>query len=109
MKERRVRFTATAGQHVAQERSWWLTNRDHQELFAIELESAVRILAILPGAGTPYLQTTLPTLRRLYVRMGRSQAGPIEHLPNSDKLCLSFAERPRIWYDLAEAPSARLT
>jgi len=68
VKERRVRFTATAGQHVAQERSWWLTNRDHQELFATELESAVRILAILPGAGTPYLQTNLPTLRRLYVR-----------------------------------------
>ena len=68
MKERRVRFTATAGQHVAQERSWWLTNRDHQELFATELESAVRILAILPGAGTPYLQTSRHALRRLYVR-----------------------------------------
>jgi len=68
VKERRVRFTATAGQHVAQERSWWLTNRDHQALFATELEAAVNILATLPGAGTPYLRTSVPELRRLYLR-----------------------------------------
>ena len=68
MKARRVRFTATAGQHVDHERGWWLENRDHQELFATELESAVKILAILPGSGTPYLRTNLPGLRRLYLR-----------------------------------------
>ncbi|MSO34864.1 MAG: hypothetical protein EXQ54_00335 [Acidobacteria bacterium] len=68
MRERRVRFTATARQHVTQERSWWLAKRDHQELFATELESAVNILAIMLGVGTPYLRTELPALRRLYVR-----------------------------------------
>ena len=68
MKERRVRFTATAGQHLDHERTWWFDNRDHQELFATEVESAVEILAILPGAGTPYLQAGLHGLRRLYLR-----------------------------------------
>lgn len=68
MKERRVRFTATAGHHVALERSWWLTNRDHQALFATELESAVNIVSILPGAGSPYLRTEVPALRRIYLR-----------------------------------------
>jgi hypothetical protein len=68
VKERRVRFTATAAHHVAQERNWWLTNRDHQALFATDLESALNILAILPGAGTPYLRTEAPALRRLYLR-----------------------------------------
>ena len=68
MKERLVRFTATASQHVDRERKWWLENRDYQELFATELESAAKILALLPGAGTPYTQTDVADLRRLYVR-----------------------------------------
>ena len=68
MKKRRVRFTATAGQHVERERAWWLKNRDHQEIFANELRIAEQILAILPGAGTPYHRTDLKTLRRLYLR-----------------------------------------
>lgn len=68
MKERRVRLTATANQHVELERTWWLNNRDHQELFATELESAVKILTILPGAGTAYTRTELTGLRRLYLR-----------------------------------------
>jgi len=65
---RRIRFTATAHQHLDSERAWWLKNREHQELFATELESTVAVLAILPGAGTPYRGTTLPGLRRLYLR-----------------------------------------
>ena len=68
MTERRVRFTATANQHVAQERAWWIANRDHHELFATELEGAIRILAVLPGAGTPYTKSLTPDLRRLYLR-----------------------------------------
>jgi plasmid stabilization system protein ParE len=66
--ERRVRFTETAAQHVEDEREWWLANRDYQELFAAELESALRILATLPGAGTIYPQSDTPGLRRLYLR-----------------------------------------
>lgn len=67
MNERRVRFTATARRHVDRERTWWLENRDYQALFATELEAALRILALLPGAGTAYRQTNVAGLRRLYL------------------------------------------
>ena len=53
MNERRVRFTETASDQVDRERIWWLANRDSQELFATELENALRIAAVLPGAGHP--------------------------------------------------------
>ena len=68
MTERRVRFTATASMHVDRERTWWLANRDHEDLFALEIEDAVKILALLPGAGTPYTQSETPHLRRIYLR-----------------------------------------
>lgn len=68
MKPRRVRFTKTASSHIDRERRWWLENRDHQALFATELEKAVQILALLPGAGTPYPHSGATDLRRLYVR-----------------------------------------
>jgi plasmid stabilization system protein ParE len=45
-----------------------MANRDHQELFATELESAIQLAAVLPGAGTPYTKGSTPKLRRLYVR-----------------------------------------
>lgn len=68
MKERRVRFTHTAAQHVVDEDAWWLANRDRQDLFATELEDALKILATLPGAGSPYTRSTVPDLRRIYLR-----------------------------------------
>lgn len=68
MKRRRVRFTATAREHIRRENTWWLENRDHREVFADELEEAIGILAVLPGAGTPYTHTDLAGLRRVYLR-----------------------------------------
>jgi plasmid stabilization system protein ParE len=68
LKPRRVRFTETANHHVDRERAWWLENRDHEALFAAELDKAIEILALLPGAGTLYPQTVEPDLRRLYLR-----------------------------------------
>lgn len=68
MKERRVRFTATAQRHANREKTWWLANRDYHELFAAELEAAVRVLARLPGVGTPYTQTNVAGLRRFYLQ-----------------------------------------
>ena len=68
MKPRRVRFTATASQHVEAARTWWLANREHRDVFATELESAIQVAALLPGAGTPYSDARTPGLRRLYVR-----------------------------------------
>jgi hypothetical protein len=68
LKERHVRFTATAQRHVEREKARWLENRAHTELFATDLETALRILAFLPGVGTPYKQTDVAGLRRLYLR-----------------------------------------
>lgn len=64
MKARGVQFTETAAQHVQDEREWWLANRDQQELFATEPDVALQVLAVLPGAGTPYTRSGTPELRR---------------------------------------------
>lgn len=68
MKQRHVSFTFTAQRHVAQEQKWWLENRDHPEIFAEELEQAIKIVAVLPGAGTVYPNPSVPGVRRVYLR-----------------------------------------
>lgn len=68
MRPRRVRFTATAQRHIGREKTWWLENRLHIDAFATEVEDAVRMLSLLPGAGTPYTAAGVPGLRRLYLR-----------------------------------------
>ena len=67
MTPRRVRFTSTARRHIEHEKQWWLENRTHAEVFVSEFEQALRVLALLPGAGTPYEKAGVPNLRRLYV------------------------------------------
>ena len=67
MTPRRVRFTATAHRHVQREKQWWLDNRTHTEVFVAEFEQALRVLALLPGAGTSYPQAAVPGLRRICV------------------------------------------
>ncbi|HWB29694.1 MAG TPA: hypothetical protein VG736_04260 [Vicinamibacterales bacterium] len=67
MTPRIVRFTETASRHVEHERTWWLEHRDYLDLFAADLESAVRLLAVLPSVGTPYTQADISGLRRLYL------------------------------------------
>lgn len=68
MKPRRIRFTRTAQAQIQRETAWWLENRDHADVFADELEQALRVLSVLPGAGTPYALADIPGLRRLYLR-----------------------------------------
>jgi hypothetical protein len=68
LNPRRVRFTATARRHVQREKKWWLENRIHVGVFVTEFEEALRILAWLPGAGTPYPKAAIVGIRRLYVR-----------------------------------------
>ena len=68
MKQRRVRFTATASEHVRREKTWWLENRIRTEVFAAEFAEALKILAILPGAGTSYPHADVADLRRIYLR-----------------------------------------
>lgn len=67
MKERRVRFTATARRHLRREKTWWLENRIHTDVFAAEFERGLQVLALLPGAGTTYPQAGIAGLRRLYL------------------------------------------
>ena len=68
MKDRPVRFTFTAQQHVAREKAWWLENREHTEVLAEELEQGLKIVAMLPGAGTVYARSPIPGVRRIYLR-----------------------------------------
>lgn len=68
MKHRRVSFTATAQRHVDREKAWWLENREHQEVFTEELEQALRIISLLPAAGTVYTASPSPPVRRVYLR-----------------------------------------
>ena len=65
MTPRRVRFTATAQRHVQREKAWWLENRTYIEVFTTEFAAALRVLALLPGAGTPYAEAGVTGLGRL--------------------------------------------
>jgi len=53
---RLVRFTGTAQDHVRREKAWWFENRTDTEIFATEIEHALKILAVLQGAGALYPQ-----------------------------------------------------
>jgi plasmid stabilization system protein ParE len=64
---RRVRFTPTARRHVHREELWWVANRIHLEVFVDEFEQALKVLALLPGAGSLYPQAGVRGLRRIYV------------------------------------------
>jgi plasmid stabilization system protein ParE len=68
LKNRRIRFTATAREHVRGEKAWWLANRDHADFFTEELERALKIIGALPGVGTLYAQSPVLGVRRVYVR-----------------------------------------
>ena len=67
MTGRRVSFTFTARHQIDLEHRWWLENRDQRELFEDELGSALNLLALLPGIGTPYELSPGPGVRRLYL------------------------------------------
>jgi hypothetical protein len=45
-----------------------MENRIYPDVFVAEFEEALRVLAVLPGAGTAYPQAGIPGLRRLYVQ-----------------------------------------
>jgi plasmid stabilization system protein ParE len=53
---------------VKLEKTWWLANRDHTTVLADELEQALKIVAALPGAGTPYAPSPVHGVRRIYLR-----------------------------------------
>jgi len=44
---------------VQQEKAWWNKRRIHSELFAAELEAALRLLALLPATGSIYTKVSI--------------------------------------------------
>ena len=68
MRLRRVRFTEAARAQIAEHKLWWARNRDHIEVLGEELQEAVALLRISPGAGTSYPRPRLPGVRRVYLR-----------------------------------------
>jgi hypothetical protein len=68
LKQRHVSFTRTAQQHVTREKARWLANRNHPEVFAEEFGQALKVVAMLPGAGTPYASSPILGVRRVYLR-----------------------------------------
>jgi plasmid stabilization system protein ParE len=67
LTERRVRFTDTARRHLAREQKWLLETRGQSETLSEELESAVRILKVLPAIGTRRDRAGIVGLRRVYL------------------------------------------
>jgi hypothetical protein len=45
-----------------------LANRDNPDVFTEELDQALKIIAVLPGAGAPYPQSPIAGVRRVYLR-----------------------------------------
>lgn len=67
MTRRKVRFTATAREHLRLFKLWWQENSAYPEILSEDLEEAIGMLALLPGIGSPYSAARIPRLRRLYL------------------------------------------
>lgn len=67
MKRRKVRFTATAREHLRHFKAWWRENSARPEILERDLAKAIEILAILPGVGSPYPDASTPGVRRLFI------------------------------------------
>jgi plasmid stabilization system protein ParE len=71
---RRVRFTATAREHVRLLDEWWQENSARPEILHDDLETAIKLLSALPGIGSPYPSAPIPGVRRFYLER------PMSHL-----------------------------
>ena len=67
MTRRRVRFTATAREHVRLCHQWWLENSPRPEILYHDLREAIRMVSALPGIGSAYLMAPVAGVRRLYL------------------------------------------
>ncbi len=72
MTRRRIRFTATARQHVRLFQRWWQENSLRPEILHHNLRDALNLLSNLPGVGSLYPTAPLPGVRRLYLERLRS-------------------------------------
>lgn len=67
MTRRKIRFTATAREHLRLLKRWWRENSARPEILDHDLGEAIRTLSVLPGIGSPYRTTSIPGVRRLFV------------------------------------------
>jgi plasmid stabilization system protein ParE len=67
VRSRRVRFTATAREHVRLLKDWWLENSSRPEILDHDLREATRMLAVAPGIGAVYKAGPVTGVRRLYL------------------------------------------
>lgn len=67
MIRRKVRFTATAREHVRHFKQWWQKNSVRPEILTQDLEEALKMLALLPGIGSPYPTAPIAGVRRFYI------------------------------------------
>jgi plasmid stabilization system protein ParE len=64
---RKLRFTATAREHVRLTKQWWKENSVRPEILEQDLSEALKMLSIVPGIGKPYPSGPFPGVRRLYL------------------------------------------
>lgn len=67
MTRRRVRFTATAREHVRHLKRWWQDNSPRPEILEEDLGEALKLLSALPGIGSPYPSAPVRGVRRFYL------------------------------------------
>ena len=67
MTRRKLRFTATAREHVRLLKEWWRENSARPEILDQDLSGALQMLSIAPGIGQPYSKSPINGVRRLYL------------------------------------------
>lgn len=67
MTRRKVRFTATAREHLRLFKLWWRENSERPEILQQDLEEAIGMLSLLPGIGSLYPTPRIPGTRRFYL------------------------------------------
>ena len=68
MRRRKVVFTQRSRDQLRAAKIWWIDNDQPVGILADEIEQAVSLLALMPGAGSLYPQAKIAGLRRLYLR-----------------------------------------
>lgn len=68
MNRRTVAFTSAARDQLNAAKAWWVENQRPVAVLVDEIENAIRLLAVMPGAGSLYSEAGIADLRRLYLR-----------------------------------------
>ena len=68
MRRRQAVFAEVARDQLRTAKIWWVENDLPVQILADEIEQAINVLALLPGAGSPYPQAKIAGLRHLYLR-----------------------------------------